>query len=86
MRFDCKTMPDLFARAVAAGVPKDQAKKLTVKDSEILASALFFQASRLTTYDPFLLFLGSEYIQKETGLIIDRPNSPFLPFPDQDGE
>jgi hypothetical protein len=83
MRFDSKRMPELYDKAIAAGVPKDQAKKLRMKDSEILASALFYQANRLTTYDPLLLFLGSEYIQKETGLIIDRPSSPFLPFPDE---
>jgi hypothetical protein len=58
MRFDGKNMPELYDKAVAAGVPKDQAKKLGVKDSEILATALFYQADRLTTYDPFLLFLG----------------------------
>jgi len=85
LRFDSKRMPELYEKAIAAGVPKDQAKKLGVKDSEILASALFYQANRLTTYDPFLLFLGSEYIQKETGLVIDRPSSPFLPFPDEMG-
>ena len=83
MRFDSKRMPELYDKAVAAGVPKDQAKKLGAKDSEILATALFYQADRLTTYDPFLLFLGREYIEKETGLIIDRPTSPFLPFPEE---
>jgi hypothetical protein len=84
MRFDSKRMPELYEKAVAAGVPKDPAKKLGVKDSEILATALFYQANRLTTYDPFLLFLGHEYIEKETGLIIDLPTSPFLPFPDEE--
>jgi hypothetical protein len=83
IRFDSKTLPELYDKAVAAGVPKDQAKKLKMKDSEILATALFYQADRLTTYDPFLLFLGREYIEKETGLVIDRPTSPFLPFPDE---
>jgi hypothetical protein len=83
MRFDGKSIPELSGKAVAAGVPKDQAKKLGVKDSEILATALFYQANRLTTYDPFLLFLGSEYIERETGLLIDIPTSPFLPFPDE---
>jgi hypothetical protein len=83
MRFDSKTLPELYDKAVTAGVPKDQAKKLKMKDSEILATALFYQADRLTTYDPFLLFLGREYIEKETGLVIDRPTSPFLPFPDE---
>jgi hypothetical protein len=86
MRFNSKNMPDLYTKAVAAGVPKDQAKKLGVKDSEILASALFYEADRLTTYDPFLLFLGREFIEKETGLIIAPPTSPFLPFLDNDTE
>jgi hypothetical protein len=84
MRFDGKVIPDLYDRAVAAGVPKDQAKKLGVKDSEILGSALFYQADRLTTYDPFLLFIGHEFVEKETGLVIERPRSPFLPFPDEE--
>lgn len=82
IRFDRKTMPELYERAVAAGVPKEQAKKLKMKDSEILASALFYQADRLTTYDPFLLLLGREYIERETGLVVDVPTSPFLPFPE----
>jgi len=86
MRFDSKRMPELYDKAVAAGVPKDQAKKLGVKDSEILATALFYQAERLTTYDPFLLFLGREYIEKETGMVINLPTSPFLPFPDKKEE
>lgn len=83
IRFDSKTMPEMYDKAIAAGVPKEQAKKLKVKDSEILASALFYEADRLTTYDPFLLFLGREYIEKESGLVIDRPTSPFLPFPEE---
>ncbi len=86
MRFDSKTMRELCDKAVAAGVPRDQSKKLRVKDSEILASALFYQADRLTTYDPFLRFLGREYLEKETGLVIDLPTSPFLPFPDHGEE
>jgi hypothetical protein len=81
-RFDSKRMPELHEKAVAAGVPKDNAKKLGMKDSEILAIALFYKADRLSSYDPFLIFLGREYIQKETGLVIDQPMSPFLPFPD----
>jgi hypothetical protein len=81
-RFDSQRMPDLKEKAIAAGVPADQAKKLKVKDSEILATALFYKANRLTTYDPFLIFLGREYLEKETGMVIDRPMSPFLPFPD----
>ena len=83
MRFDGKNTPELYDKALAAGVPKDQARKLGVKDSEILSTALFYQADRLTTYDPFLLFLGREYIEKESGLVIDLPTSPFLPFPDE---
>jgi hypothetical protein len=83
MRFDSKILPELYDKAIAAGVPKNQAKKLTMKDSEILATALFYQADRLTTYDPLLLFLGRGYIEKETGLVVDRPTSPFLPFPDE---
>jgi hypothetical protein len=83
MRFDSKRVPEVYDKAVAAGVPKDQAKKLGGKDSEILATALLYQANRLTTYDPFLLFLGREYIEKETGLVIDQPTSTFLPFPDE---
>jgi hypothetical protein len=83
MRFDSKRVPEVYDKAIAAGVPKDQAKKLGGKDSEILATALFYQANRLTTYDPFLLFLGREYIEKETGLVIDQPTSTFLPFPDE---
>jgi hypothetical protein len=83
IRFDSKVLPELFDKAVAAGVPKDNAKKLGVKDSEILATAIFYEADRLTTYDPFLIFLGREYLEKETGLIIDRPASPFLPFPEE---
>jgi hypothetical protein len=59
---------------------RDNAKKLGGKDSEILASAIIYKADRLTTYDPFLIFLGREYLEKETGLVIDRPTSPYLPF------
>jgi hypothetical protein len=86
MRFDTKILPELYDKAVAAGVPKDQAKRLRPKDSEILATALFYQANRLTTYDPFLLFLGREYIEKETGLVVEVPISPFIPFPEDDEE
>jgi len=35
---------------------------------------------RLTTYDPFLLFIGKEYITPETGLVIDLPDTSLLPF------
>jgi hypothetical protein len=81
-RFDSQRLPELKQKAVAAGVPSDQAHKLRTKDSEILATALFYKANRLTTFDPFLIFLGREYLEKETGLVIDRPTSPFLPFPE----
>ena len=81
MRFDGQRAPDVMAKALLAGVPRDQAKKLGMKDSEILATAIFFKADRLTTYDPFLLFLGEHYIQKETGMVIAKPLSPFLNFP-----
>lgn len=82
-KFDTKRMPALKDQAIAAGVPQDKASKLTIKDAEILATALVYKADRLTTYDPFLLFLGEHYITPETGLIISEPISPFLPFPDQ---
>jgi hypothetical protein len=80
-RFNSNQIPDLKAKAIAAGVPKDQASKLRSRDSEILAAALVYKADRLTTYDPFLIFLGSEYIQPETGLVISPPSSPMLLFP-----
>lgn len=82
-RFDSTRMPELKAKAIAAGVPPDRANRLTVKDSEILATAMVYKADRLTTYDPFLIFLGKEYLTQETGLIIAPPDSPFLPFPDE---
>ena len=82
-RFDSARMPELKTKAIAAGVPPDRANKLTVKDSEILATALVYNADRLTTYDPFLIFLGKEYLTPETGLIISSPDSPFLPFPEE---
>jgi hypothetical protein len=72
-RFDSKRMPELKTKAIAAGVPPDRANKLGVKDSEILATALVCKADRLTTYDPFLIFIGKEYIAPETGLIIGPP-------------
>ena len=43
-----------------------------------------YKADRLTTYDPFLIFLGREYIHREYGLVIDKPSSPFLPFPEEE--
>jgi predicted nucleic acid-binding protein len=73
-------MPELKRRAIAAGCPKDQAKRLRSKDADILATALHYKAARLTTYDPFLRFLGQEYITKETGLVIDIPKTSFLPL------
>jgi hypothetical protein len=79
-RFDSKQMPNLKERAIAAGVPKTNCK-LTRADSDILASALVYRASRLTTYDPFLRFIGREYITKEAGVVIDIPDSSWLPFP-----
>ena len=60
----------------------EQAKKLGKKDSEILATAIFYKADRLTTYDPFLIFLGKEYLEKENGIVIAQPMSTYLPFPD----
>jgi hypothetical protein len=84
-RFDSKRMPDMRATALAAGVPRDQASRLKSRDSEILATALVYKAQRLTTYDPFLIFLGKEYITQETGLIIGPPDSSWLNF-DQEPE
>jgi len=74
-------MPDLKTKAIAAGVPKNNAVRLGSRDSEILATALELKARRLTTYDPFLLFLGKEYIKPETGLTVDLPDSSWLDFP-----
>ena len=79
-RFDTKRMTDLRAKAIAAGVPKDNANKLKRADADVLATAIVYKAARLTTYDPFLLFVGKEYITTETGLVIDLPDTSFLPF------
>ncbi len=79
-RFDSKRMPELKAKAIAAGVPSDQCNRLKSRDSEILATALVYKAQRLTTYDPFLIFLGKEYITPETGLVIGPPDSSWLNF------
>jgi hypothetical protein len=79
-RFDSKRMPELKTKAIAAGVPKNQANRLGRSDSEILATALEYKAQRLTTYDPFLIFLGKEYITPETGLVIGPPDSSWLNF------
>ncbi|MGA2890779.1 MAG: type II toxin-antitoxin system VapC family toxin [Terracidiphilus sp.] len=79
-RFDSKRMPDLREKAIAAGCPKDQAIRLRSKDADILATALHYKAARLITYDPFLRFLGQQFIATETGLVIDIPQSSFLPL------
>jgi hypothetical protein len=80
-RFHSTRMPDLKTKAIAAGVPKNNAARLGSRDSEILATALELKARRLTTYDPFLLFIGKEYIKPETGLTVDLPDSSWLDFP-----
>lgn len=85
-RFNSKRMPELRGKAIAAGVSRNQAGKLGSRDSEILATALVFKAARLTTYDPFLLFIGNEYIESKTGLVISPPDSSFLNFPRQEPE
>jgi hypothetical protein len=41
---------------------------------------LVYKATRLTTYDPLLIFIGSEYITPETGLIIAKPELSLLAF------
>ena len=79
-RFDSRRMPDLKDKAIAVGCPADQASRLRAKDADVLATALHYKAHRLTTYDPFLRFLGQEYITKEKGLIIDVPQTSFLPL------
>ena len=81
-RFHSSRMPDLRTKAVAAGVPKNNAVRLGSRDSEILATALELNAARLTTYDPFLLFIGKEYIKPETGLVVDLPDTSWLDFPE----
>ena len=78
-RFDSRRMPELKNKAVAAGCPANQTIRLRTKD--VFATALHYKANRLTTYDPFLRFLGQEYIAAEMGLIIDVPRTSFLPFP-----
>jgi hypothetical protein len=78
-RFDGKQMPKLREQAIAAGVPKDNTK-LTRADSDVLASAMVYRATRLTTYDPFLRYIGEEFISKETGLVIGLPDSSWLPL------
>jgi hypothetical protein len=63
-------------------VPKDNSTRLKRADADVLATALVYKAARLTTYDPFLLFLGKEYITPEMGLVIDLPDTSWLPFED----
>jgi predicted nucleic acid-binding protein len=79
-RFDSRRMPDLRNKAIAAGCSSHQSVRLRSKDAEVLATALHYKARRLTTYDPFLRFLGQEYVTKEKGLIIDAPETSFLPL------
>jgi hypothetical protein len=79
-RFDSKRMLDLKEKAIAAGVPKDNCSRLKRGDADVLATALIYEAARLTTYDPFLIFIGKEYITPETGLIIDTPDTAVLVF------
>jgi hypothetical protein len=81
-RFHNSRMQDLKTRAIAAGVPKENATRLGSRDSEILATAIELKAARLTTYDPFLLFIGKEFITPETGLVVDLPDTSWLDFPD----
>lgn len=84
-RFNSQRMPELKTKAIAAGCSKEQALRLRAKDAEILATAIHYKATRLTTYDPFLRFLGREYITPETGLVIDPPQTSYLPlgFPNE---
>lgn len=84
-RFNSQRMPDLKARALAAGCSKDQAIRLRSKDADVLATALHYKAARLITYDPFLRFLGREFITKEAGVVVDIPQTSYLPleFPSQ---
>jgi predicted nucleic acid-binding protein len=76
-RFDLRSQPELLAKATASGCPRDQ-NRLKPKDAEILATAIVYKATQLTTYDPLLLFLGAEFIRSEFGLIIDKPASGLL--------
>jgi hypothetical protein len=81
-RFDSRRLPELKAEAIKAGVPNNQVIRLRHADSEVLATALHYKAKKLTTYDPFLIFIGAKYITGETGLVIGPPDTEFLPFPD----
>jgi hypothetical protein len=78
-RFDFRTQEEMLQRAVAFGCPVDQ-KQLKAKDAEILATAIVYKAARLTTYDPFLKFIGQEFIKPEYGVVVGPPDSSFLPF------
>ena len=78
-RFDLRKKPELLVKALAFGCPKDQ-NRLRAKDAEILATAIVYNADRLTTYDPFLRFLGTEFIRAEYGTTVDTPLSSLLPF------
>ena len=76
-RFDLRTQPELLEKARAFGCPRDQ-KRLKSKDAEILATAIVYKAAQLTTYDPFLRFLGAEFISKEFVIAVDIPSSSLL--------
>jgi len=78
-RFDLRAQPEILQKAIDFGCPKDQ-KRLKSKDAEILATAIVYNAIRLTTYDPFLRFLGANFIQAEYGIAVDMPASTLL-FP-----
>ena len=79
-RFDSRRMPELREKAIVAGVPKDKASRLTRADSDIIATALVYKAERLTTYDPFLIFIGEQYITPDAGLVIGLPDTSWLPL------
>ena len=78
-RLDLRSQPALLSEALAYGCPSDQ-KRLKSKDAEILATAIIYKAARLTTYDPFLRFIGAKFIQPEFGMIVDKPSSSLLFF------
>jgi hypothetical protein len=46
-----------------------------LSDADVLATALVYKTARLTTYDPFLLFIGKEYITPEKGLSVYAGNA-----------
>jgi len=78
-RFDLRGQPELMQRAAEFGCPPDQ-RRLKAKDAEILATAIFYKATRLTTYDPLLSFIGQEFVKPEYGVVVGPPDSSFLPF------